>query len=107
MADRSGARLSLPIPGIRNLRNAGMAIGSVAALGADPVRAAKALAQFVGGGRRFELVGSARGVTVVDDYAHHPSEVGATLAAARQRFPIARLVAVFQPHLDSRTPSLG
>jgi len=54
-------------------------------------------------GRRFELVGQARGVTIVDDYAHHPSEVAATLAAARQRYPDARLMAVFQPHLYSRT----
>src|SRR2546425_660334 len=54
-------------------------------------------------GRRFEQVGEARGVTVVDDYAHHPTEVQATLAAARQAFPRRRVVAVFQPHLFSRT----
>ena len=53
--------------------------------------------------RRFELVGTERGVTVIDDYAHHPTEVAVTLAAARQRFPAARIVAVFQPHLYSRT----
>jgi len=58
-------------------------------------------------GRRFERVGEARGVTVVDDYAHHPTEVQATLAAARQVFPRRRLVAVFQPHLFSRTALHG
>jgi UDP-N-acetylmuramate--alanine ligase len=58
-------------------------------------------------GRRFELLGERRGVTVVDDYAHHPSEVVATLAAARQRFAGRRIVAVFQPHLYSRTKSMG
>jgi UDP-N-acetylmuramate--alanine ligase len=107
MPDRSAVTVNLKVPGIHNLRNAAMAIGAVAAMGADPVLAATALAEFGGVGRRFERLGSARGVTVVDDYAHHPSEVAATLAAARQRFPNARLVAVFQPHLYSRTQSLG
>src|SRR6266851_191619 len=74
--------------------------GSVAAL-------EQAFAQFAGVGRRFERVGEARGVTVVDDYAHHPTEVQATLAAARQAFPRRRLVAVFQPHLFSRTALHG
>jgi UDP-N-acetylmuramate--alanine ligase len=58
-------------------------------------------------GRRFERVGDAGGVTVVDDYAHHPTEVAATLAAARQAFPRRRVVAVFQPHLYSRTALHG
>jgi UDP-N-acetylmuramate--alanine ligase len=65
------------------------------------------LAAFDGVGRRFERVGEAAGVTVVDDYAHHPTEVRATLAAARQAFPGRRLVAVFQPHLYSRTALHG
>src|SRR6185436_13887425 len=54
-----------------------------------------------------ESVGRERGVTVIDDYAHHPSELVATIAAARQRFPSQRLVAVFQPHLYSRTQAMG
>jgi len=58
-------------------------------------------------GRRFERLGEAHGVAVVDDYAHHPTEVTATLAAARQAFPGRRLVAVFQPHLYSRTALHG
>src|SRR5207247_4069827 len=68
---------------------------------------AGALARFGGVGRRFERLGEAGGVTVVDDYAHHPTEVAATLAAARQAFPGQRVVAVFQPHLYSRTALHG
>ena len=70
-------------------------------------RAAAALAEFAGVGRRFERLGEHGGVAVVDDYAHHPSELVATLAAARQAFPGRRLVAVFQPHLYSRTAAHG
>ncbi len=62
-----------------------------------------ALAEFTGVGRRFERLGEHGGVAIVDDYAHHPSELEATLSAARQAFPGRRLVAVFQPHLYSRT----
>src|SRR2546423_289668 len=94
-------------PGLHNLRNAAAALAVVRELGADFERALAALAEFGGVGRRFERVGEARGVTVVDDYAHHPTEVAATLAAARQAFPRHRVVAVFQPHLFSRTALHG
>ena len=66
-----------------------------------------ALTRFGGVGRRFERLGEFGGVEIVDDYAHHPSELIATLAAARQAFPGRRLVAVFQPHLFSRTAQHG
>ncbi len=99
--------LRLSVPGLHNLRNAAMAVGAVLALDADVDRALEGLAAFRGVGRRFEVLGATDGVTVVDDYAHHPSEVAATLAAARQRYPTARLVAAFQPHLYSRTQALG
>ena len=69
--------------------------------------AARALGDFQGVGRRFERLGEFAGVAVVDDYAHHPSELAATLSAARQAFPGRRLVAVFQPHLYSRTAAHG
>lgn len=117
--DRQGsrARLALPdgervtlrlrVPGLHNVRNAAMAVGVARALSADLPRVLESLAEFAGVGRRFESVGEARGVIVVDDYAHHPTEVAATLAAARQRFPDARLLAVFQPHLFSRTATHG
>src|SRR6266481_7075088 len=99
--------LRLRVPGLHNVRNAAAALAVVHELGADLERALAALADFTGVGRRFEWVGEARGVTVVDDYAHHPTEVAATLAAARQAFPRRRLVAVFQPHLFSRTALHG
>ncbi len=99
--------LRLAVPGFHNVRNAAMALAVLHALEADVQSGAKALAAFSGVGRRFERLGEAGGVTVVDDYAHHPTEVAATLAAARQAFPGRRVVAVFQPHLYSRTALHG
>jgi UDP-N-acetylmuramate--alanine ligase len=99
--------LRLTVPGLHNVRNAAGALAAVHALGADVEAAAQALADFHGVGRRFERLGEWGGVTVVDDYAHHPTEVAATLAAARQAFPGRRVVAVFQPHLYSRTALHG
>src|SRR3989442_12541313 len=99
--------LALRVPGMHNLRNAAAALAVVHELGADEDAALRALAEFTGVARRFERVGEAAGVTVMDDYAHHPTEVGATLAAARQAFPGRRLVAGFQPHLYSRTALHG
>jgi UDP-N-acetylmuramate--alanine ligase len=93
----------LPVPGLHNVRNALAAIGSGIALGADPVRLSEGLAQYTGVERRFQRIGEFGGVTIVDDYAHHPSEITATLQAARATFPGRRIVAVFQPHLFSRT----
>jgi UDP-N-acetylmuramate--alanine ligase len=101
------ARLRLAVPGIHNLRNAVGALAAVDALGGSLEPAIEALAAFAGVGRRFERLGEHGGVAVVDDYAHHPSELVATLAAARQAFPGRRLVAVFQPHLYSRTIAHG
>jgi UDP-N-acetylmuramate--alanine ligase len=107
LPDGTRALLRLGVPGLHNLRNAAMAVGVARALDVDLAPVLESLARFAGVGRRFDVVGLARGVTVVDDYAHHPTEVAATLAAARQRFPDARLVAVFQPHLFSRTATHG
>lgn len=103
----SPVNLRLAVPGLHNVRNAAMALAVLHALGADVAAGATALATFRGVGRRFERVGESGGVTVVDDYAHHPTEVAATLAAARQAFPGRRVVAVFQPHLYSRTALHG
>lgn len=99
--------LSLKVPGLHNLRNAVAALGVVEAMGGKLKPAAAALSEFQGVGRRFERLGEFAGVAVVDDYAHHPSELTATLSAARQAFPGRRLVAVFQPHLYSRTAAHG
>ena len=103
----STVQLRLAVPGLHNVRNAATALAVLHALEADVRVGAKALASFGGVGRRFERLGEAGGVTVVDDYAHHPTEVAATLAAARQAFPGRRVVAVFQPHLYSRTALHG
>ena len=107
LPDGRELRLALRVPGLHNLRNAGAALAVACELGADVEACVAALARFAGVARRFERVGEARGVTVVDDYAHHPTEVRATLAAARQAFPRRRVVAVFQPHLYSRTALHG
>ena len=100
-------RLELQVPGLHNLRNAAAAVGAVTALDGPVEPALAALAAFTGVGRRFERLGEEQGIALVDDYAHHPSEVAATLAAARQAFPDRRVVAVFQPHLYSRTAAHG
>jgi UDP-N-acetylmuramate--alanine ligase len=76
-------------------------------LGLEPQSAAPALAGFEGVERRFQLIGSARGIAVLDDYAHHPTEVSATLETARQAFGSRRLVVAFQPHLYSRTQAFA
>ncbi|MGH7560125.1 MAG: UDP-N-acetylmuramate--L-alanine ligase [Gemmatimonadales bacterium] len=107
LPDRGDVAIALQVPGIHNLRNATAALGVVLALGGNLEAALESLARFRGVGRRFERLGEAGGVTLVDDYAHHPTELRATLAAARQAFPGRRLVAAFQPHLYSRTAEHG
>jgi UDP-N-acetylmuramate--alanine ligase len=98
-----GIEVALAVPGAHNAVNAAGALTACALAGADPERAAAALADFGGTRRRMELVGrAAGGAAVYDDYAHHPTEVAAAIAAARTLAP-HRLVAVFQPHLFSRT----
>lgn len=95
--------ITLKTPGRHNIRNALGAAMAARCLGVDWGAIRRGLSSFRGVGRRFELLGEVGGVTVVDDYAHHPTEIRATLAAARGRFPGRRIVAVFQPHLFSRT----
>ncbi len=93
----------LHLPGEHNVRNAMAALAVAGGEGVNLSQVSSALAGFGGAQRRFQQLGTAANVTFVDDYAHHPGEVRATLAAARQRFPGRRLVAVFQPHTYSRT----
>jgi len=102
-----GHDVRLRVPGMHNALNATAALEAARLAGADPAQAAQALADFQGAGRRFELLGrTASGAQVYDDYAHHPTEVAATIAAARTLRP-RRVVAVFQPHLYSRTRALA
>ena len=99
--------LAPAVPGRHNVENAACAAALAWRCGTPLADAVAAIARFTGVGRRFEVRGRAGGVTVVDDYAHHPTEVAATLAAARERVGDGRLIAVFQPHLVSRTRALG
>ncbi len=97
-------RVVLSVPGAHNVRNALAAIAvGVGSWGASVEMLARGLSNFRGVERRFERLGDGAGVTVVDDYAHHPTEIHATLAAARLAFPGRRIIAAFQPHLFSRT----
>jgi len=103
-----GTRLfvRLQVPGRHNVLNALAALTVARLLGLDIQAAARALEQFKGSGRRFEVLGEASGVIVIDDYAHHPTEIRATLSAARGRYPGRRIWAVWQPHTYSRTKAL-
>jgi UDP-N-acetylmuramate--alanine ligase len=105
-AGRPGVRVSLSVPGAQNVANSLAAIAVGRELNIPEERIADALATFRGVGRRFELLGEACGVKVIDDYAHHPAEIAATLRAARKWRSPGRLMAVFQPHLYSRTGQL-
>jgi len=106
VALRSGkevARVSLSVPGRHNVLNSLAALAVCVELGIEPGEAFRHLGDFMGAGRRFEVKGEAAGVVVVDDYAHHPTEIASTLQAARQRYPARRLCVLFQPHTYTRT----
>jgi UDP-N-acetylmuramate--alanine ligase len=105
-ATRLAGSQTLAVPGAHNVRTSLAALAACAALGAPLAQVAEALASYSGVRRRFELKGEAAGVTVVDDYAHHPAKVQATLEAARSRYPDRRLVVYLQPHTYSRTRAL-
>ncbi len=98
--------VTLSQPGRHNILNALAAIGVALQAGISPEKCAEGLASFSGVGRRFELKGEKNGITVIDDYGHHPTEIRATIRTARQVFPGRRLVMVFQPHRFSRTQAL-
>ena len=99
-------QVSLQVPGEHNVRNS-LAVLSVAAILDLSIReAAAALSRFTGTGRRFQVQGEKKGIVVINDYAHHPTEIKATLAAARARYPKRRIWTVWQPHTYSRTKAL-
>jgi len=95
-------RATIPMSGPHNVRNACAAIAVCCEMGIDFGVVCEGLRNFSGIRRRFERIGVERGITVIDDYAHHPSEIAATLAAARMS-NFGRVIAVFQPHLYTRT----
>jgi UDP-N-acetylmuramate--alanine ligase len=96
-------KITLGVPGRHNALNAAAAFAAAVELGTEPERAAAALASYRGAARRMEPKGEAAGVRVLDTYAHHPTELAADLGAAREIAAGGRVVAVFQPHLYSRT----
>lgn len=95
--------LKLPYPGLHNVRNAVAAIASTLLAGGHPEKIADALGEFKGAKRRFEVIARTAKTVYVDDYAHHPAELEATIAAARLMYPGKKITGVFQPHLFSRT----
>ena len=100
-------RFTLDLVGRHMIANATGAVAAARTLGVEPDAAREGLASYRGTQRRFQRLGQARGVLVVDDYAHHPTELAATLQAARQLAPAGRIIAAFQPHRYSRTAALG
>lgn len=98
--------ISLKMPGRHNIQNALATIAVGQCLGLSPSEAGNSLATFSGTSRRFEVRGEVQGVVVIDDYAHHPTEIRTTLAAAKDRFPHRHLWALWQPHTYSRTRTL-
>jgi len=104
--ERQLVSASLAIPGLHNVRNAAAALAVIHQMGLPLETAAYKLQSFSGTGRRFDILGEALGITLIDDYAHHPTEIKATLAAARARFKNRRIWAVWQPHTFSRTQTL-
>jgi UDP-N-acetylmuramate--alanine ligase len=100
---RPAGEVALRVPGHHNVQNALAAIGAGFALGVSLDAMRDGLLQFGGVERRFQHLFNVAGVTIVDDYAHHPTEIAATLQAARASYPGRRIVAAFQPHLFSRT----
>jgi UDP-N-acetylmuramate--alanine ligase len=103
---QSVGAFGLQLPGLHNVKNALAAIAVADHLGLDLAGVGTAIGEFRGTKRRFEHKGTAGGVIVIDDYAHHPTEIRATLAAARGRYPDREIWAVFQPHTYSRTKAL-
>jgi UDP-N-acetylmuramate--alanine ligase len=104
---RTLGEVKLAIPGVHNIENSGAALAMALLLGASASEAIAALGTFSGVGRRFELRGNAKGIRVIDDYAHHPTEIRATIATARLAAGSGRVIAIFQPHRYSRTLALS
>jgi UDP-N-acetylmuramate--alanine ligase len=98
--------VSLGVPGKHNVLNALAVLAITHILLLSTIETVTTLQGFSGVSRRFDILGEANGITVVDDYAHHPTEIRATLSAARDRFPNRRIWAVWQPHTFTRTISL-
>ena len=100
------ATIDLRLPGAHNVRNALAAMAVAHRCGIPPKRAAEALAAYTGTERRFDIRCIVNEITIIDDYAHHPTEIRSTLSAAREAYPNSRIVVVWQPHTYSRVQAL-
>jgi UDP-N-acetylmuramate--alanine ligase len=100
------AQVALGVPGLHNAQNALAALAVAHHMNMPVAKTAQALKEYSGTGRRFEVRSEVSGIAVIDDYAHHPTEIRATLAAARNRYPDRQIWAVWQPHTYSRTLTL-
>jgi UDP-N-acetylmuramate--alanine ligase len=100
------ADVQLAVPGLHNLRNATAAAAVAHFAGAGPREIVCGLRQFAGLKRRLQTIGVAGGVTIIDDYAHHPTEITAALHAVREQHPAAKITCIFEPHQANRTHSL-
>jgi UDP-N-acetylmuramate--alanine ligase len=98
--------VDLSVPGMHNVMNALVTLGISHSLGFDLQSAANSLTEFSGTSRRFDILGEVNQITIIDDYAHHPTEIQATLQAARSRYPGRKIWAIWQPHTFSRTKIL-
>jgi UDP-N-acetylmuramate--alanine ligase len=99
--------VNLSVPGKHNAFNATAALAVIDTIGLPTLNAITALKQFRGTGRRFDILGEVAGITIIDDYAHHPTEIQATISAARNRYPDKNIWTVWQPHTYSRTQQLS
>jgi len=99
-------KITLQIPGHHNVLNAAAVISTIHHLGLPLKESINALSQFTGVGRRFDILGTANQITVIDDYGHHPTEIRATLEAANVLYPNHKIWAVWQPHTFTRTKGL-
>jgi len=100
------APIDLSIPGKHNAFNAAATLAVIDTIGLSIPKAISALKQFEGTERRFDIIGEIAGITIIDDYAHHPTEIQATISAARCRYPDKNIWTVWQPHTYSRTQQL-
>ena len=101
--NKQTCRVNLQVPGTHNVLNSLAVLTVISMLQLSLEQAALALGDFQGTGRRFEILGEPDGITIINDYAHHPTEIRATLSAARSRYPGSRIWVVWQPHTYSRT----
>ncbi len=98
--------VELKVPGLHNVQNSLVAIAIAHQLDLNLENSAKSLSEFSGTTRRFDIIGEVNQITIIDDYAHHPTEIKATLQAARSRYPENKIWAIWQPHTYSRTQTL-